>query len=335
MFNFCLKVSQVIRGGQVILAALFFFLMGFSSVTWGRARSTYVPSKGLILFFVGQDKQTIDDFVESNLIVPGGVMTYTSIQEMDGLAEPAPDRGAGIQHAQYLLDKYHNVVLQIGLYMVGALEDTVAGVYDDNIDQLGTWISKIQVPVYLRVGYEFDYLANGYEPELYIKAYQHVVDRLRKQRVRNVVFVWHSYGFPRDDDDISAWYPGDNYVDWVALSVFYNYNFPQYDQMAERLKTFGKPLMVAESSPSGVGVHRGVESWEAWYQLYFDFLKRHNIKAFSYINSHWDDMPMFASLKWGDGRVQMNPEVRARFRQEISDPRYLKSDSKLFRQLTR
>ena len=44
---------------------------------------------------------------------------------------------------------------------------------------------------------------------------------MRAEGVNNVAFVWHSYifasynGFP-----ISAWYPGDEYVDWVGVSLF-------------------------------------------------------------------------------------------------------------------
>jgi len=45
----------------------------------------FVPPDGQVLLLIGQDTNTIDQYVASNNIVPGGVMLYTSVQNAEGL----------------------------------------------------------------------------------------------------------------------------------------------------------------------------------------------------------------------------------------------------------
>ena len=57
----------------------------------------------------------------------------------------------------------------------------------------------------------------------YIAAYQHVVDIMRAQDVPNISYVWQltAYGFVRKGDHNAAnYYPGDNYVDYVAADAY-------------------------------------------------------------------------------------------------------------------
>jgi hypothetical protein len=120
----------------------------------------FVPPHGKCLLLVGQDNKSIDDYVAATGVVPGGVMAYTGVQDFGNAAD-----------FDGLLKKYPRCAFQIGLCMVDALDRVINGECDRSIRRLGEWIKSSHRPVYLRVGYEFDYPANKYQPDQYVKAF--------------------------------------------------------------------------------------------------------------------------------------------------------------------
>jgi len=246
-------------------------------------------------------------------------MVYTGVHDFGNVAD-----------FDYLLKKYPRCAVQIGLYMVDSLDRVNNGECDDNIKRLGEWIKSSHRPVYLRVGYEFDLPANKYEPGKYVNAFRHVHDKLDDMGVTNVAYVWHSYaaGAPRIED----WYPGDGYVDWIAVS-FFAQPVGQMVMVAEYAQRKGKPLMIAESTPYGVGIGRGQESWDKWFAPCFGFIEKYRIKAFCYIDWDWESQPMFQGQGWGDCRIQANDLVKARWLATTGSERFLKSSKGLHKQL--
>jgi len=176
----------------------------------------FVPPEGKILLIIGQHKDAIDTYVKELEHTPAGIMVYTSVQLAEGIYD-AFDHGGGAQHLQYEVEKYPDTVMQVGLYMVDVLDAIIEGKYDNNIKKIGKWIKKANRPVYLRIGYEFDGPHNHYDPELYVKAYRYIVEKFRRSGVNNVAYVWHSYA-NYTKRPVMDWYPGDEYVDWVAVS---------------------------------------------------------------------------------------------------------------------
>lgn len=296
-------------------------------------KKLFIPRDDQVLLIIGQDKDSITGYINSVSTVPAGLMVYTSIQEMDGLSAPAIDRGAGIQDAAYLIKKYPNTVIQLGLYMKGALEGVIAGNYDRNIEKLARWIAKAAVPVYLRIGYEFDLLLNEYEPEAYKAAYRHIVDRLNGTGLKNVIYVWHSYGVLNPERPIELWYPGDDAVDWIGISYFKTYFQEDREVIARFAAKKNKPLMIAEAAPSEIGVGGGAAAWKKWFAPFFAYIEKHNVRAVCYINTDWDSHPMFAQQSWGDSRVQANPEILSLWKAAVGQGRFLQSSYKLFKQL--
>jgi hypothetical protein len=282
-------------------------------------RHAFVPPHGKCLLLVGQDNKSIDDYVAATGTVPGGVMVYTGVHDFGNVGD-----------FDYLLKKYPRCAFQIGLYMVDSLDRVVNGECDDNIRRLGEWIKSSRRPVYLRVGYEFDFPANKYEPGKYVNAFRHVHDRLDDLGVTNVAYVWHSCaaGAPRIED----WYPGDGYVDWVAVS-FFAQPVGQIVPVAEWARRHGKPLMIAESTPYGLGMGKGRESWDRWFAPVFAFIDRWHVKAFCYIDWDWESQPMFRGQGWGDCRIQRNDVVKARWLETTGSERFLKSSGGLYREL--
>jgi len=312
----------------IFFVILLFIVHAYKNLDKG---AKFTPPDNKVLLIIGQDHQTIQNYLEAIGIIPAGFMIYTNIHYAEGLDSPSRDYGAGISYAQDLIDKYPNTVLQIGLYMVDALVDTYTGRYDESIDKFANWLKTINVPVYLRIGYEFDGPHNHYNPDDYRKAYRYIVDKFRSYGVNNVAYVWHAHAHSLRSP-IEDWYPGDEYVDWVGISYFsqhHNYMIPAIKFAREH----NKPVMIAEATPQGIGTTYGEKSWKRWFKPFFEFIEEYNIEAISYINSNWEAMPMWKGQGWGDARVHANTYIKEHWIEEIKKDRYLKSSKDLFSQL--
>lgn len=265
---------------------------------------TLIPLKPLL--FIGQQQDTIEQYIQK-VGIPDGLMVYTSIQDMEGLDSPS-DKGAGIQYAQYYVTHYPKAALQLAVYMKDALKDVMDGKYDQNIRHLAQWIKQSKRTVYLRIGYEFDLPANHYDPQLYQQAFRYIVDHLRSNKVSNVFYVWHSAAMMNGTGDFDPWYPGDNYVDWFAISFFNPSQAKMAENFLELAQKHHKPFMIAESTPAGLYTLRGRKDW---FNKYFNFIKNHPVKIICYIDSNWDRYPLFKNDSWGDARVEKDMDLKA------------------------
>jgi len=289
------------------------------------SRAQLAPSTGLLLV-IGQDQVAIAGYVRATGHVPAGLMAYTSIQDLQGLEHPA-EYGAGVQHADALLARYPGTVLQIGLWMVGALEGITQGAYDGQITRLAAWVRQADVPVYLRVGYEFDLPENGYEPEPYVRAFRHLVEAFRRHGVTNAAFVWHSYGSTLRHP-LEAWYPGDAYVDWVGVSYF-DQQRTTLDPVGRFARQHGKPLMIGEAAPRGIGV-TDARLWRAWWDGLRRYMNDYGALMLCYINADWEALPMFRGQGWYDARIQANPQVRRAWDDAMAGGPLLQQDDALY-----
>jgi beta-glucanase (GH16 family) len=332
------------------LMALLFTGSALAQTDETNMRAKFLPPDGKTLLIVGQDLGAVgglegyaDGYSDSIDVIPGGLTTYTDIATLNGLTNVG-NWGSGDVSAQLLMDapRYRNSTLAIGLWLSGGNEVRAAsGALDGQIDRLGAWIKAQNRPVYLRIGYEFDGEWNAYDPENYIAAFRRIMDRLRAAGVDNVATVWQSathhtphYG----GHEWTAWYPGDEYVDWFGLSYFQPY--PNIlNGFLDLARAHGKPVMIAESAPKGFSTATADadELWASWYQPFFDFIHANDdvIRAVAYINVDWESQPMWANHEdhWGDSRVQANDGIRARWLDEISGESWLHGSHDLFWQL--
>jgi hypothetical protein len=138
----------------------------------------YAPPDGRTLLIIGQDTDSIDDYVESMKIVPGGVTNYTSVRRLEGIHKVA-NYGSGPHHLDYLAETYPNSVIAVGLYMVSHLKLAGSGAADAQIDLLLDALVSYNRPVFVRFGYEFDGSWNHYDPEAYVMAFQRFHKRMR------------------------------------------------------------------------------------------------------------------------------------------------------------
>jgi hypothetical protein len=277
--------------------------------------ANYTPDVDRFVLVVGQNVGSVTNYTASLGSLPGGIMSYTSTAGAEGLGTPA-SYGAGLIDAQDFVSDaaYANTVVQMGLYIDNDLDSIIGGLRDANIAAIGDWIRSAGRPVYLRIGYEFDGPWNALPPDQYVAAYQYIVNALRAQNVTNVAYVWHSCGAPTFEGyPVSAWYPGDGYVDWAGVSVYQQFDgtlgtVSDIDSFCAFAKSRNKPIMIAESTPYG-GISDA--SWTNWFLPCIELIHRHHIQMWCYIDANWETLPMFAGQGWGNCLIEDDPLVES------------------------
>lgn len=307
-------------------------------------QTKFVPPNGKTLLIMGQTVERISEYLEKfpHQNIPGGWAAYWGIPEFKGITKAHENETGNTQHHQMLVDKFPNTVVQSAMWMVGkwdVAKNTGNGFYDKVIKKYASWAKSTKRPIYLRIGYEFDGPHNELDPKQYVKAYRHVVDLLRKKGANNIAFVWHSYASkPYKDYKLSEWYPGDDYVDWVGISVFgHAYNNsdfgPHCDAVLAFAKAHKKPVMIAESNPvQGIDKENSAV-WDKWFVNFFTFIYNKNIKAVSFINENWPKTKITGVSHWKDARLYNNEKVSKAWFQETNKKRYLKQSPTLFKEL--
>jgi cellulose synthase (UDP-forming) len=101
------------------------------------------------------------------------------------------------------------------------------------------------------------------DPQVYVAAYRHFVDRCRLLADR-VFYVWSPVG----NNELAAYWPGRPYADYVGVSV---YGFPEWDldhhgrvrpfdeifaEKYERVRGYDRPVMIAELGVTGSRDHQ-------------------------------------------------------------------------------
>ena len=151
-----------------------------------------------------------------------------------------------------------------------------SGRYDRNMRDICRVLSGLNSDVTVRFAHEMDddsgqFIWAGWEPQGYIGAYRRMIGVCRSQAPR-VRFMWSPLGF----DTLQAYYPGDEYVDLIGLSVFglqaYDrFRFGRDRGFAEILRPaydladdFDKPIVVAELGYLGDDAY--IAAWDAAVQ---------------------------------------------------------------------
>lgn len=319
-------------------------------------REKFIPPSGQALFIMGQDVDSIETYSDTVGPTPGGVTGETSLQNLEGITSDA-DSGAGRNNLDKLANDYPDSVIVLGLYLVNYLPMINSGEADGHIDWLLNHLKRYNRPVFLRFGHEFDGAWNHYNPSDYKTAWIHFYNRMIQDGVTNVALVWQGAAYcgeTYNGNDISAWYPGDKYVDWVGLSYFtpQDCNTLSVNTIVSFAKAHGKPVLICEStpqrydltnltySPDLVGSKRipktALQIWNEWFAPFFAYIYAHAdvIRGMAYISADWDAQsywgPPYVNGYWGDSRVQANATIRNLWLNEINTSYWLKGSPSLF-----
>jgi beta-mannanase len=182
------------------------------------------------------------------------------------------------------------------------------GDYDFYIDAWAAAAARFGKPFLLRFAHEMnDPYRYPWGPqhntkEEYIAAWRRVVDRFRAAGANNVVWVWSPHVAYEYWD---LYYPGDDYVDWVATGTL---NFGPIAQWSRwwtfaeifgekypRMAAFGKPIMVAELGSLAVGGDRA-----AWYREAITAVpeKYPAVKALVFFHARDDQTVTYQKVDW-------------------------------------
>ena len=170
-------------------------------MTWQNADGTYRQF----------DPQMLEEF-RIRGIMPG--LTWNPSK---GAIESYPNRENAVNQAEF------------------SWKQIASGRHDAYIAQFAKNAADYRYPFILRVLHEMDgtwypwgYSVNGNtNPADYVTVWKHIVDIFRKQNATNVQFAWCASVLSRDKlqtygNILKQLYPGDGYVDWVALDGYSN-----------------------------------------------------------------------------------------------------------------
>jgi hypothetical protein len=168
-----------------------------------------------------------------------------------------------------------------------------AGAFDGYLSSWAAGLRSLGSTVFLRFDPEMngnwtDYSAGvaGTTADEYVSAWRHIHDVFESAGATNVRWVWSPNVEYNGSTSLSSLYPGDGYVDWVALDG-YNWgstngkawqSFSQvFDRSLADLRALtGRPLMLAEVGSSPIGGDKA-----AWISDMFAQLRSHpEIRAF-------------------------------------------------------
>src|SRR4051794_14869996 len=143
-----------------------------------------------------------------------------------------------------------------------SLQAIAAGQFDAYLSAQGKALAAVGAPVAVRFAhemngswYQWGQGVNGNTPADYVAAYRHVHDVITAAGATNVIWVWSPIiVISRPNVPLAPLYPGDGYVDWLGLSVYFSSPTATYaadiPSTLRELDQFApaKPIYVAETS---------------------------------------------------------------------------------------
>src|SRR3954468_14539929 len=143
-----------------------------------------------------------------------------------------------------------------------SLQAIAAGQFDAYLSAQGKALAAVGAPVAVRFAhemngswYQWGQGVNGNTPADYVAAYRHVHDVITSAGATNVIWVWSPITvISRPNVPLAPLYPGDGYVDWLGLSVYFSSPTATYaadiPSTLRELDRFApaKPIYVAETS---------------------------------------------------------------------------------------
>jgi hypothetical protein len=210
--------------------------------------------------------------------------------------------------------------------------DILAGKWDKYITQFAKDAAAYGKPVMIRWGHEMNGnwypwsgAQNGNSAESYVKTYRYVYDLMKKNGATNLIWVWcpNNDSVPNEPwNEVTKYYPGDNYVDWVGIDG-YNFGTSQswshwvsvdeafstiYGKLQEKFP--GKPVIIAEFGCSSSGGDKAI-----WIKDFFAKIRTRypNVKAWVWFNIN----------KETDWRFSSDETSRKAFMAELATPSVL------------
>ncbi|OGC21279.1 hypothetical protein A2291_06245 [candidate division WOR-1 bacterium RIFOXYB2_FULL_42_35] len=209
------------------------------------------------------------------------------------------------------------------------LESIALGTYDPYIRNFFTAAKAWNKPLFLRFAqemngnwYPWDGFHNGQTagPERYKQAWIHIYNLREEIGASKVVLVWspNADSVPSDSwNSISAYYPGDQYVDWIGVDG-YNWGYYAWCSFDTVFSTVyntltsltQKPLMIGEFSSSEQGGSKAAWITDTFTKIESTYPR---VKIFNWFNEN----------KERDWRVNSSSTAETAFNTSLQDSYYL------------
>jgi beta-mannanase len=255
---------------------------------------------GIVMYFEGWAYHEFDASLAASVAARGAVPEITW--------EPW-DYVAGIDQPEY------------------SLLSIISGTHDAYLHRWAQGAKAYGGPVLVRLGHEMNdryypwsESANGNRPGQYVAAWRHVVDVFRAVGATNVKWVWSPSVSYAGTIPLADVYPGDAYVDWVALDGYNGGSALPWGGWQSFAQIFGaslaeiaaittaKPVMIGETSSAEAGGSKA-----AWItELFAELAQRSQIKGFVWFNQD----------KETDWRIESSPSATQAFATGVADQRY-------------
>lgn len=209
----------------------------------------------------------------------------------------------------------------------------VSGSYDAKLIETFGYLNTLSCPVFVRIGGEMNVWGNQAKPADFIAAYQHVVNIARSQAPRAAMVFSPNYS-SANKVDMDVYYPGDQYVDWVGVSLYYDrwhrsgdtqrdefYGVGAYgdallniQQVVNLSRLHHKPVIVTEGG--SCNMYKGTDN-SAWAA---DRMQR----AYAFLPMVYPEVKCIISSDYGeswsgiDYSFYTNPTVTAAYRQGVA-----------------
>lgn len=209
----------------------------------------------------------------------------------------------------------------------------VSGSYDAKLIETFGYLNTLSCPVFVRIGGEMNVWGNQAKPADFIAAYQHVVNIARSQAPRAAMVFSPNYS-SANKVDMDVYYPGDQYVDWVGASLYYDrwhhsgdtkrdefYGVGAYgdallniQQVVNLSRLHHKPVIVTEGG--SCNQYKGTDN-SAWAA---DRMQR----AYAFLPMVYPEIKCIISSDYGeswsgiDYSFYTNPTVTAAYRQGVA-----------------
>ncbi len=217
----------------------------------------------------------------------------------------------------------------------------ISGSYDAKLIETFGYLNTLSCPVFVRIGGEVNVWGNQAKPADFIAAYQHVVNIARSQAPRAAMVFSPNFS-SANKVDMDIYYPGDQYVDWVGVSLYYDrwhrsgdtqrdefYGVGAYgdallniQQVVNLSRLHHKPVIVTEGG--SCNMYKGTDN-SAWAA---DRMQR----AYAFLPMVYPEVKCIISSDYGeswsgiDYSFYTNPTVTAAYRQGVaSNAAYVRS----------
>ena len=208
------------------------------------------------------------------------------------------------------------------------LKAIARGTWDEYFKAAALAVKDFGSPVFISIDHEMNgnwypyaqaYPGSQTTAADYVAAWQRIVTIFRASGADNVAWVWSPNVPDVGGVPAAAYYPGDDYVDWVGVSFYSGNDATAMDDLYQKYAP-KKPFFITEwaTAPQKNQYNSRFPGEVKWVEQFFGNLNTRypRVKAISWFNWNQGD---------GDYRLQRVPEQAKAYAQDVAAPRYLDS----------